>query len=478
MLNLKTYGGNIMETHPIKNDEMNLVELFWNILFSWRQIICFGIIFALLLSGIKYFSDIRKYRQSENLNIEEDIELSEVEMQQVNNVKILMERIEEYKNYLSSSPLMQMNLYEKPVTELQYYVDSDYTFDFTKKNKNDYTNDLITMYCNYIQSGELSNTVIEEAKLSVNQANLNELWSISTNQNSILIRITYPEEEKINSITKSITKQLQKKETEFQEIGAHKLKLLMESEKVIVDNTMIDRKSQISGNIATFAAQLNNLKASMNEQQLAYLDKEQKSEDNADELQILIPRLSVKYVIIGAFFGIIIICIWIACKMIFSSKLQNSEEIRTIYNARLFGEVRIPPKKRAFLSMIDDKLLSLKNRKRKQLTSGQQISIAVANIALSCKQQGIESIYITGSEYEKADIETLNILKQELSNQNVKVKDGESIYYNAESLKEGTKIGNLLFIEQKGQSIYDEIANELTTAKEQNSNVLGFIVFV
>ncbi len=467
-----------METHPMKNDEMNLIELFWKILLSWRQILCFGIIFALILSGIKYLSDNRKYREAKNVNLEKDIELSETEMQQINNVKILMARIDEYKNYLSSSPLMQMNLYEKPITELQYYVDSDYTFNFTEENKNDYSNDLITMYCNYIQSGELSSIVIEEGKLSVNQASLNELWSVTQSQNSILIRVTYPDEKKISSITKIIKKQLQKKETEFQEIGAHKLKLLMESQKVIVDNTLIDRKNQISGNIATFAAQLNNLKANMNEQQLAYLEEEQKSNANTADLQILKPGLNLKYVIMGAFLGIIILCIWIACKMMFASKLQNSEEIRTIYKARLFGEVYIPPKKRAFLSVIDDKLLSLKNRKKKYLTPKQQISVAAANIALSCKQQGIENIYMTGSEYENADTETLNILKQELSNQNVKVKDGESIYYNVESLKEGTEIGNLLFIEQKGQSIYEEIANELTLANEQNSNVLGFIVFV
>lgn len=61
-----------------------------------------------------------------------------------------------------------------------------------------------------------------------------------------------------------------------------------------------------------------------------------------------------------------------------------------------------------------------------------------------------------------------------MSTQEVQISEGGNIFYDAESLKQGTEIGNMLFVEQKGQSIYDEISNELNLAKEQNNNILGF----
>ncbi len=85
---------------------------------------------------------------------------------------------------------------------------------------------------------------------------------------------------------------------------------------------------------------------------------------------------------------------------------------------------------------------------------------------------------MTGSEFEKADATVLAMLKQELSTQGIQVKEGGNIFYDVESLKQGTEIGNILFVEQKGESIYDEISNELNLANEQKNNIVGFVVLV
>ena len=99
-----------------------------------------------------------------------------------------------------------------------------------------------------------------------------------------------------------------------------------------------------------------------------------------------------------------------------------------------------------------------------------------ANISLSCKQQSIKQIYMTGSEYENMDAIILNMLKQELAAQDVQVMEGGNIFYDADSLKKGTEIRNILFVEQTGQSIYDEITNELNLAKEQKNQIIGVVV--
>ena len=141
-------------------------------------------------------------------------------------------------------------------------------------------------------------------------------------------------------------------------------------------------------------------------------------------------------------------------------------------------DIRLAYYRGHFLSVIDDKLLAIKNRRKKKLSVEQQVKVIAANISLSCKQQGIENIYMTGSEYENADIATLDMLKRELTSQNIQVKEGGNIFYDAESLKQGTEIGNMIFVEQTGESIYDEISNELNLAREQKNQILGVVVLV
>lgn len=468
-----------MERQKRIERELDLIELFWNILFEWRQIICFGVIFAVLLGGVKYVNDSRNYHIAQNKDMElEENALSDDEMQQVLNAKNLMARIMEYENYLETSALMQINLYEKPVVELQYYVDSDYTFNYTQENQSDYTSNLMTLYYNYIMSGEMSDKVIEVAELSLNQADISELWSVLQTGSTISIKFTCPEEKKMEVVAKVIKEQLSKKEIEYQEIGTHELKLLNESRNVVVDNALIDRRNIISTNIATLNTQLNTLKTGMTEQQMSLLNSLQADGEVMNTLKMTAkPRISIKYMILGAFLGIFLVCVWIFCRMLFNVKLQASEEICTLFNIRFLGEISVQTHKKHFLPSIDKWLLSVKNRSKKKLSLEQQIKIVSANVSLSCKQQGIDCIYMTGSEYENMDIDILNKLKRELSAQYVQVKEGGNIFYDAESLKQGTEIGNMLFVEQIGQSICDEVLNELNLAKDQKNNILGIIVF-
>ena len=104
--------GILMEKQKGMERELDLVELFWNMLFGWRQIICFGIVFAVLFTGIKFFKDWRTYQVSQNASIEQN-ELTNEEKTKISNVKEIIKRLEEYQEYMDTSVLMQINPYEK-----------------------------------------------------------------------------------------------------------------------------------------------------------------------------------------------------------------------------------------------------------------------------------------------------------------------------------------------------------------------------
>lgn len=467
-----------MEAQEGIDREINLIELFWQILLRWRQMICLGIIFAILFAGMRYIRDVKSYQAAQNTNTGEKVEkLSEDEMQEVTAAKTLITRIEEYESYLETSVLMQINPYKKPVVELQYYVDSDYTFNYTQESQSDYTQDLMSLYYNYIASGKMSHNLIKEANLSVGQADISELLTVSVSGSTIFIKIVCTDVKEMDAVAESIKNQLSEKEIELQKVGIHELKLLGESKNEIVDNNLIDRKGVISNTISTLNTQLNMLKTNMSELQLDLLNSEIEEVEDVKETGV-VPGFNYKYVILGIAFGIFLVCAGVACKMVFSARLQNPEEVRNQYGVYLLGEVSVQSRKKQFLSIIDDGILAIKNRRKKKLPIEQQIKIVSAKIALSCKQHGIDCIYMTGSEYENVDETILDTFKQELAVHEIQVKEGGNIFYNSESLKLGTEIGNIIFIEQVGKSFYDEISNELNLAKEQRNYILGVVVLV
>lgn len=468
----------IMEIQDRTEREINLLEIFWNILLRWRQIICFGILFSVLIGGMKNFMDISSYHTLKNIDLEEaKSKLEKEELEKIEDAKLIKSRIIEYEKYQQKSALMQIDPYEKHMLELQYYVKSDYIINYTKDRERDYTGELTSMYCNYINSGEMAQKIIEGSGLSITKEDFQELLTVSQSSNTIYITISYADTNKLDAICEVLKNFLQQKEPELQKVGSHSLKLIEESQNVVVDNSLIEKKNSIYANITTLNTQFNTLKAGMSSEQQTILELEvEKMSGESEEEEV--PSFSIKYLILGAIMGGFLVCLWIVCKMIFSVKLQNPEEIRNLYGARLFGEITVHGRKKRFLSTIDDKIMALKNRKKKKMTADQQIKVLSANIALSCKQQGIDCIYLTGSEYEEMDKTILDKLKKELSMQHIKVKDGGSISYDADSLQSGIEIGHIVFVEQTGQSIYDEIYNEINLVKEQHRDILGFVVLV
>lgn len=466
-----------MEIREKPEREINLVELFWDILLGWRQIVCVGILFAVLVSGMKYFLSVRSYQASQNINVEEAKEdLKKEELEKLTDAEEIQLRIDDYEDYMEKSALMQIDPYEKPLIQLQYYVESDYIINYTKDSKRDYTNEVTSLYCNYINSGETAQKVIEEAGLSVSIEDFMELFQVSQQSaGTIYISVSYPDAKKLQEIADIVKSMLEQKSPEFQKIGSHTLKLVNESQNVVVDTGLIERKETIANTVTTLKSQLQNLKNGMSDEQTAILkaELEQIKGEKEEEEE---PGFSIKFVILGALVGMFLACAWIACRMLFTAKLQDSGEIRSMYGIRLFGEITVSSEKKRFLSAVDKWILSIKNRRKKSMPMDKQMKVVSANIALSCRQQGIDCIYVTGSEYEKLDTEILDKIKKEIFAQGIKVKEGENMFYDAVSLQNGIEVGNILFVEQKGLSIYDEILNEINLVTEQKGNILGAVV--
>lgn len=471
----------LMGTQEKGEREINLVDLFWKILLNWRKLISFGILFAILVSGMRYFLDMRAYQAFKNIDVEkikEDMEPEELKT--LADAVSLQRRIDDFESYLDKSAIMKMDPYAKPVLELQYYVQSDYVINYTKDKEHDYTLELISMYCNYIGSGEMTEKVIEELSLPISQEDFAELVTVSgprgNDSGTIFFTISYADSENLEKIAGVVKSLLEQKSLEFQKIGSHKLNLINESQNIVVDSSLAEKKNNIYNNITTLQVQLKTAKAGLSEAQMTLFDLEV-SEMRGEEIEEEEPGFHIKYMILGMMAGIFLVCAWIACKVIFASKLQTAKEINGRFGLRLLGAIEMSGnQKKRFLSSVDNFLLKLKNRRRREVAVDRQLEVIAANIILSCKQREIDSIYMTGSEYEKVDKSTLDKLKKEVSKQKIKILDGGNIMYDAVSMQSAMEISHVVLIELKGISAYNEIDKEVDLLEQYHANILGVIV--
>lgn len=463
-----------MEKREALEREINLSEILWSILLGWRKLICCAIVFGILLGGFRYARDLSGYRASQKTETEEETSLLGEERNEIENIKNLRKQQMQTQEYLSNSAYMQMDPFNVPIVELHYYIKSDYVINYTKDALPDYTDALGAMYYRYIASGEMRHELLKKAELSISLEELAEMVDVGQNANTISLSVKYPQEEKLGDISTVLKELLSQKERDFQKIGSHSLILMGESQSRIVDNSSIEKRSTLFSRMASVNVQINQLKGSLSAQQKNILNEE--LETGEEQAVSIKPQPSKKFVLLGGVVGIFLAAVWIVCRVLFTAKLQSAEEIRTLYGMRLLGEVSRQDKKKRFFSFVDRKLLLIKNRRRKQLTKEQQINLACTNIAISCKEQGINNIYLTGSEYEHADAAVTEALKKKLKEQGIQVEEGANMYYDASSMMRGKALGNILLIEQIGESVYDEISHELQLIAEQNSNVLGVVV--
>lgn len=462
-----------MDNHKGMEREISIRELFWSFLLEWRKIICLAIVFGLLFMGLQYVRGISS--SPKEADIEEPIEekLTESELGDIENIRFLREEVRAYREYLNTSSSMQIDAYNEPMAELQYMIQTDYIMNYTQDILPDYTSDVISMYAKYVGGESFRNNLIKKAGLDISSKELKELVNVGRESNMIYIFVGYPDNEKLDAITKAVKELLSQKELEIQKIGSHDLLFITESQYYTVDSNLVEKKSTILTRIATLNVQLNQLENALTDQQKEVLNSEE------EEQEVLVQvGFQKKYIVLGIFAGIFIAGMWIVFGVLFAGKLQYSEEIRSLYGEALLGEITLTRKRKRFLSIVDEKLLALKNRRKKKVTLEQQIDAACANLVVSCKQQNITNVYVTGSEFENIEDSLLELLKQKMTEQGIQVEMGGNMFYDAISMKQGGEIGNILFVEQIGKSLYEEIFNELHLVNEKKMKVLGMIVLI
>ena len=473
--------------------EVSLRELFWRTVMAWRVWIIWGIVFAVLISGMHYAKSMRSYqaevakqKAAEELaesteTVDETGSFSKDELQQIQDARSIKTAMEKSRKYLQNSILMNIDPYQEKALLLQYYIDSDYTWNINENVESDYTSAVTAAYAEYVKSGVVTSEIKNELGLDIDERYIEELISVDdleaeVKSDSILsVQIIYTDDETLNEIADIVEKCIEEQtKTISDTVGSHTLKLLSVHIVTQTDDEVAAKQGTVQAQLNAYRSQLTTLTNSMSDEQLAEVDI---MGDDEEDTQAVVqtpptkPSFSIKYLILGFLVGAFLAVLWVCAKVIFSSTLQSSEELSDLYGVRLLGCIRKEEK----VSKIDEFLLKLKNRKRKKLSKEAAENILISNLELACKAENIQKIFLTGTEIEHVEKAWITAFTEKMKNVGIEVVYGENVCYSAAALRDAVEIGTAVLLEQSNQSIYDEISKEMKMLKEQNVRILGGI---
>lgn len=476
--------------------EISIGDLLWKLVYGWRLIIVWAVVLAVCLGGLKYVKDVRATKalsQVEIISIEEKEEnLSEEEKKALEDARAVQNSIAEKQDYQSRSALMRINPYAKPVVTLQYYVDTHYIMNYTQDIELDYSAEIVAAYTSYVENKGLLSNVSDTLKWEMADPYLAELISVgrrvsndsdvsdTTNGsgNTFVVYLTGEDEEQLKELTSAVEVAIEDyKPTLEQKIGTHDLVLVSSLTSTVVDATLMNTQTALADSITTLQTKLDTMTAAFSAAQKQILEgeKEVEEESEPEERVSLGASISVKYIILGAFVGIFLACVWIALRYILSNKLKGISEFEELYGLRIFGELEDKEgKKKRFLAVVDRCLDKL--RKKEQWTLEEQKELILTNLTVSCKKEAISKLFVTSSLHlTEAEKQLLETVTKELKAAGVQVVFGENIIRNAKSFEQMSEIGTVVLVEKAEQTQYKNLEKELTLCAQQGARVFGVI---
>ena len=160
-----------------------------------------------------------------------------------------------------------------------------------------------------------------------------------------------------------------------------------------------------------------------------------------------------------------------------AAALRNGEEVKTLYGVKILGYVDDSAfQKKKLFGFVDKFIAKLQNIRKKTLTFEQEVQMIGANILLDCQKKDCKEICLASSVMEVIPEAVVKAVVAKCEEKGIKVVKSGCISYDAEALEQLAKIGNVVFIEKKRVSLYDELYTEVALCKENAINVVGMIL--
>lgn len=463
--------------------DIELKDLFWEVIRNWRVVVCCMLIGGILLGAFSYVQSYNAANAEPIVIVPaktaEEVmdELNIDELEEVIAAVQLKAQIDAKSQYISESVLMQINPFAKNSVSLEYIVDG---VDALRA---------LESYENWITQGNfLAETEVEDAMY------LSELVSVRCNAEAgvLLISVTQVEQESCEQLANLVKESLNEYTAALTSKGIqHECKLVSDLQSVSVDDALHTYQDEYLKACVEDQEKLTKMKADMNGNQVKvylYLERdvfdrgeeeEEVAEDTSETTQTVEPvkaSVSMTKVVVGMLLGAVLAVVYLLLRYLLCGTIRVPGEVEKLYGVDLLGIVREEEKKSVPFAAVDKLIWNLEHSKDKRGSIAEELELAAASIYIQCQKYGYSTVYVTGSAISKIAVDTIEGLKKAVAAHGITVETGEDVAASAEGLLAAAKVGNIILVEKKRTSAYKNILKSVQICGTNHIQVLGSVI--
>lgn len=506
---------------PQRYQEISLIDLFWQLCSSWRILIVSMIGFAVLAGGYRVYKNTsyntiveseRRAKEEAEENGSKDNPaydaLTQAEAAAVDNAVASAKQLQMNMDYRKNSVYINLDPYHENVRILSYIVEV---------NREEIAQDgmgaralaelLRQSYVRYINSGAaagklggtsetLDETAAGELILAETvdgETTTFQLESDSSEKKACVlftVRVLGSTDGEAKELADALDEILAEyAKTLSETLDRHQIILGDSNTSVIVDTELATRKQNFNTDLTNGKANLDNmLTAFTDNQKAAYenminqiqreeqKDKEEDKSTQTPSVQtISVTSGLLKYLFFGLVIGLFLAAMVLTLVYVMCPTLKTTEDLTGCFHYYLMADLASHREiKKRFGAGIDRMINGLRYRGRLPLEEEQRL--LATNLKVTCRKEGISSVYLTSSYLMAKDEEqTVKKLIADLKKNGIAAAYGGSIERDAESYEKMTNTGAVVYIEKLGKSRFGSLENIHAMTEKQDVKILGVV---
>ena len=381
-------------------------------------------------------------KEDEKINLAAEAEekwtaqLSSEQLSQIENALSIKKLINENAEYQNSSILLNLDPYSVNTLTMVFEATSETT----------QVSSILNTLNSYVSSEEFITEIAEKQGWDIvanEKAIYTELFSASVqNGNQLLITVQCAKTDNLDTLADAINSAITKKSQELTKSkGMHSISETSRNKSVKTNNTLATTKSTIQNQQVGYTTQLNNLKNVMKnypEQYNLYVLKSGMEDGNMTYVELIVPkepevqepgklRSKNAYRLIGLILGFVVTFVYAYIIMLFSGRMEKTEELTTLYGMNPAGYIyrnrKIP---------VDTLITKLKKGKNRPADNGLAIKLLSDGIAAMCRKEEINKLALVSTSINNADKSSFLSIAENLKKEGIELCTEGNILKDAE----------------------------------------------
>lgn len=427
------------------------------------------VVFGILLAGFRYAKDKKNIanttvaESTEKVDVEKIVDdLESDDYNQVMTYVDLTNYRDQNRLYTADAKLMKINPYKVDTVLLQYYVNAE--DENTRK-------DMAAAYLSYISGGSLAADVVENNDLEDSSSDIQELIQCDAtglttgtafyteNTNTINIYVYGVDEQDAKDIASYVKESMDAYSQKLSAVAPHTLTLFEEQYSVTCATKLVSLKNDRFGNLMTYNDRTTSYEGLLSDKQKESAQKIVSAQKENDELEDSnetgktakkdeAPKASIskKYLVVGAFLGLVLAVVIIVLRYMFDPTIKTSKDLQMFYGTNFIGDV----------AQADGALL------------------AASKIINMCSNRQIKKVLIAGkmaTENEASIKEVVDAVEKK----GIVADIIGDILTDADAVQTLEAKSNVVLVEAVRKSKYEDFNQEKALCESLDAQLLGYI---